>query len=194
MFDWFKANTAMAIIVFGGLFVIGIVTVVAIVLRGGWKDRGFMIRDGHPLHLPASLPWTITVEPNVPTIYVDALNTVVLQLREKVGNIFDHVVQLQSGEVALDIKVLVAIDKDIDHPGETIHQFNKETGVIMSAFVSMWPDLSYADALKVATHEIGHVVGLDHDEHVSSIMHHMIQNRPQTFTDKDYERLRKAYT
>jgi len=193
LFTWFKTNPVTACLVFGGILLAGAITVYAIVRKGNWKDRGFMVRNGKELHLPADLPWSIHVEPSVPVFYVDALNTIVADLRDKVGNIFSRVMHLKSAEVALNVKVLVAIDNDISG-GDTKHQFNKQTGVILSAFVSIAPGLDYGTALKVLAHEIGHVCGLDHDEHPGSIMHPRIQDRPQSYTEKDIERLRKAYT
>ena len=61
--------------------------------------------------------------------------------------------------------------------------------------------MTVPDAVAVSTsqyqimlHELGHVLGLDHDESLESIMWHAVQDRPGTLTDRDIERLNEAYS
>jgi hypothetical protein len=185
----FEAAPITFILVCGGILVALVSVIIAIVIKGGWKDRGFMERDGCQLHM-VNLPWTIYTEPNVPETYIIILEIVVKKLLSNGIGVFGDVIH--SATLPPNIKVLVSIDDGI-RAGNTKHQYDKRTGEILTAFVSLAPNLSSTLAERIISHEIGHVMGLDHDEHVSSIMYPIVQDRPQDFTDKDIGLLRRKY-
>ena len=72
--------------------------------------------------------------------------------------------------------------------------WDTRTGKLKSAVVRLpWP-VAPQYVWPIMLHEGGgHVFGLDHDEHVASVMHPRIQDRPQELTDNDAKLLRATY-
>jgi len=76
--------------------------------------------------------------------------------------------------------------------GVTEHAYDKRTGQILGATVSVRADLVTDFRLPVLRHELGHSLGLAHDRERSSVMHENVSWRGG-FGDRDLEALRKAY-
>lgn len=86
---------------------------------------------------------------------------------------------------------------EIDALGRTDLTFDSD-GKIKTAFITMDPTrisgLSDDVLIGVAAHELGHVLGLDHDEDGGSVMYHKANSLTKLkLTDKDVELLRNTY-
>jgi len=91
---------------------------------------------------------------------------------------------------------------DIDGSGDlntatTEHQYNKQTGQILSAVISL-PDCpkrsnGYGREDKIMLHELCHAIGLDHDANKNSIMYPKVLMTTQFITDRDQARLKQIY-
>ena len=89
---------------------------------------------------------------------------------------------------------LIVDDPFSVHPGGiTRHQFNKNTGMVISAAV--WIDPNNPENLvdRIWLHELGHVLGLAHDRLTNSVMYSKASDRPSRLSKKDIDLLKKTY-
>lgn len=84
-------------------------------------------------------------------------------------------------------------DGDALHGAITEHRFDKRSGKILSSVVSVDVGFDENTLDLVYLHELGHVLGLDHDREKSSIMFKNLGMRPDKFSNRDRDTLRKAY-
>jgi len=209
MLEFMKQHWIMFVI--GGAIFIGAIAMViyGVITKGGWKDYGLMERHGNKLKWPISMfPITVHFSNDLSLIWVEVYRKVIVNfnrsadrelfdLGSQVPSDFDVGSFPPSGMVYLRTSVY-ATDQDVcdttnDGGAVTQHKYDKETGDILSAVVTL-PDpyiSSYTHA--ILTHELGHVLGLDHDEHKSSIMYPVMHGRPQTLSDSDKRLLKKIY-
>jgi hypothetical protein len=75
--------------------------------------------------------------------------------------------------------------------GRTHLLWDERTGGILAGLITMGAHA--LDNGKAVKHELGHALGLLHDDKSDSIMHEGTLNRKQSFTPKDTERLREKY-
>jgi hypothetical protein len=94
--------------------------------------------------------------------------------------------RLPRGHIGFDV------GDDPEH-GTCEHRYDKATGELLSAKVTL-PVIEGNDKrVKVVYHEAGHALGLDHDEQRQSIMYPTLQDRPQELTTSDRDLLRRLY-
>jgi hypothetical protein len=207
MFELIKSHPWTCAI--GGLILLGAIVgvIVGIVTKGGWKDRGFMRTDDgkHPLcWLKSSLPIACLVHPDAPLAWRATYHAAALRLNAAVGTmLFDPVAQEPplnyslSGPVPAGFILLCtsepAGELQVDH-GHTSLRWGRSDGRIFSCVVTVPTETPQRAA--VMLHELGHVLGLDHDELTSSIMFPTLGSRqdPGELSDEDILRLKKAYT
>ncbi len=183
----------------GGVILLGAIVgvIVGVVTKGGWKDRKWMVRDGHPLKWsPSDLPIALLIHPEIDTITTRLIFEVRAQLEKVVGQ--RQLFMMTTPPVGLDWEVLAPVGHltivgSDDGDGHCEHRYEKASGKILSAKVSLPVGINTPEMSKVIQHELGHALGLDHDEHPSSIMHPKIQQRTQILGERDAALLREQY-
>lgn len=207
----------------GLILVLAIAGVIwGVLTKGRWKDAGFLRTDDgkHPLKWElVRFPLSVWLDTGLDKAWQGAFVRLRGHVKQVVGReLFDlgtpipeaageQDARQPTGEptarLSLDLEHLpdghVALIRGQETGGgafqaSTVLKWDTRTGAIKSAVVKLpWPVASEY-VWPIVLHEVGgHVLGLDHDEHVASVMHPQIQNRPQGYTDKDKELLRATY-
>lgn len=192
----------------GGLIFIGAVVgvIYGIATRGGWEDRGFMKVDGQPLRwLKENLPITALVHPELPLGWNASYQAAASRINGAVGlTLFDPMPQMPppgyniNGPVPAGFILIwgrePAGELQVDH-GHADLRWRQDDKSIYAATVSV--PLEAPQRVALMLHELGHVLGLEHDDdNLGSIMYHRLSERvtPGEVTEADAARLRKAYS
>lgn len=196
---WSKNVAGKLTLILGGLVLLGALvgTTYAVVTRPG--DLTFMQREGHELRWERSdLPVDCFYLPAVTDAYLAAYGRERASLREAAGGeLLGPCVpwRLDPPEHAPDGSLLLRLrpEEGTAHGAETRHRFDKRSGRILSADVALDRGLP-ADLLdRVVLHELGHVLGLDHDRESSSVMFEVASGRPKALSGRDVDALVDAY-
>lgn len=207
MWNLIKTHPVTSII--GGVILLGAIVGVIYALATHKKrvlaaDRGLMVRDGHELRWKlADIPLAVWFDPALPQPLRDAWEAAAGIFERAVGQaLFMRAVEapaalkldkLPPGNVAVvssDPKGSMVSDH-----GRTAHRYDKRTGYIISALVTLPWVTNGGLQRHVAVHEQGHVLGLEHDDTTESIMFPTLALRrtPGTLSDRDTARLRALY-
>ena len=196
MIEWFKANPWMWAI--GGLMllvsIVGVI--VGILKKGFWKDRGFL-NQGKAYWKQESLP--------IPVFFASDIDGIVLdyfyQVREEINNLAGRLVLSKASEWLAQVPKradgFIFFHTEMTWPGEYVScgkalvRTDKKTGVIVG--VDIFIRGAFVYDFKIIKHELGHALGLDHDEHPSSVMYPTLEKRPQDFSDNDKQLLKETY-
>lgn len=186
--------------IFGVVLLAAIVlVVVGVVTRGRWTDRGFMrtADEKHALRWAVNrFPLTAWFDAELTDEWRYAFTLLRGELKKVTGrDVFDIGTTIPEA-MGFDVEMLGQgqVAFVVGESASTELKWDTRTGAIRSAVVRL-PKLDGL-SLKVwpiMLHEGCHVLGLDHDEHVSSVMHPQIQNRPQSLTDHDAALLKRTY-
>lgn len=181
--------------------ILGVVLVVAavgvvygIVTGGGWLDRGLMVRDGVRLRwatyrIPLGLA-TSDVPREVDLAVADAISA----FADAVGReVFVRHVRMREGAAFTDGADVVVGVGGLDVGGSAELDFDELTGEIRRVDVEIANGLSLDLIPRAVLHELGHALGLDHDESSSSVMHPTLSTRPSALSDSDRLLLRRTY-
>lgn len=207
MIDFIKAwSLSTKIMVFGIFGVALIGTIIGIVLyytRTG--DRGFMTNDrGKPLEwLKSDMPVSILFPDSLSSEIINLLRGCIRELNAKAGcmlydlgtaaNFLSWSAMMEGwrnkrgprGTALFNLQ-----NGELGHGGSTELHWDEE-GRILGVLIVVNTEQKHE--AKVYKHELGHGLGLDHDDRTDSIMHESLQNRAQVFTDGDISRLQKVY-
>lgn len=181
----------------GGLILAG---AIAGVIYGVLKqyDRGFMVKDGKTLHwskkdVPIVFAYTIP-------FYMVILQKVIAEINVFCGKeiINPTLVSLSDGnsfQMNTTINVLVDLDTTLPKHvgGQTKLNWDKRTGELLAAYINLPEQMVNTSPYVIIAHEVGHSLGLDHDDKSESMMHEKVSGRKQNFTKADKKRLRKRY-
>jgi hypothetical protein len=158
-------------------------------------DRGLMERDGKKLTWDTEcFPLSIWFFYETPDWLVMAYKTASNEWCDKTGvRFFDY-----GTDAPLDLKwskltrshVGIRLGTE-QHKASTRHKYDPKTGEIGSAIIEFCTDQN--DAYRVMLHELGHVLGLAHDDLKSSIMHSKLDRRSQYPTAEDVALLKNVY-
>ena len=186
MWEFVKSNPWM-FVVGGAILVTAIIgVIIGIKYKGFWADKGLLERDGHKLKWkPASLPIGVIFHPKLLLAWQATFRGASRRFELSIGRPpFDDGVLapknynimgpppagfifVQVAHEGLDSEVLETTDKG---GAVTQHKYERPTGEIKSATVTL-PDDSGSKRMEMMVHELGHVLGLDHDERRESIMY-----------------------
>lgn len=180
------------------------------ILRRLWSaistvpDNGFMHRDGKPLLWPVGERIEVYIAPDIEThwkglvaaacgFYNDAIGYPIFLHPEEAIPEMSRTFNGPNRAHIKSITLVIIGERDPFH-GDTDLRYDTRTGKVLNALVTLpRSGHSYEDALRVAVHEFGHVLGLDHDRSADSIMYPRTHGAPQRLLGTDVARLRRAY-
>lgn len=174
------------------LAVVGVI--VAIVTKGRWTDRGLIKnkKDGETIQWENRFfPLAVSFDRSCSQELIDLYRSCQSLYNSYVGRtLFDYGQPwvINSGFNDPPGNVLLKQTADVAG-GKTSLTLADDN--ILSATISINP--RYANNKQVLLHELGHTLGLDHDEHISSIMYPKIQYRPQELSENDRLLLKRTY-
>jgi len=192
------------------IFVSAIVGVVWGVVRH--HDRGFMKRGTNTLQWGKSdIPLKIKYTRQVHSTYVELAKLCTAQLNNRLGKlIFDPVLDRYEDSGNLT-KIDVLLDKlDIpfsaveapdgsvrveDNVGGRTDVYDNAGRIVLAKVLMPDPAKGWANGTMLThlRHELGHALGLDHDDKKDSVMHQVSEQRTKDFTASDLDRLKKTY-
>jgi len=163
----------------------------------------------------ASLPLHIVVDPSLPAAWTSDLLIAVRDFNHTVGRdlfllpqplwdegLREQVLRDDGGHIQGLVYVMprgeddgprVEVADATTHGGHTILRRDTRTGVLRNAVVYLpRPDARLLH-MQTVKHELGHVLGLDHDHSSRSIMFPRLADRSATLWASDVNRLRRQY-
>lgn len=204
MWEWIKAApwtwgigiTAFVIAVVG--------VIVAIVKKGFWKDHGMMKSEktGKPLRwetgrLPIGVMYAVDVDLRWLTLWRQAV--AYFQMAVSRRTLFMRLVEGPhvNADAWLPVGYLLIRQDVAQRNPTTEHRYDLETGIIGKARLTLppWDDVHSALRMPALMHEVGHILGLAHDEHPESIMYYQLplDRVPGKLSSADKALLNKWY-
>lgn len=160
-------------------------------------DVGFIrAPSGALIHQNAKyLPLLVAIRPNA-TDWSPIIKAAIHEWNEMLGfPAFFYLGVLKADIPPMDGVIPVGIDAAKQHRADTYFTAELQTGLMHRCYVEM-PVGSYSTraATLMAMHELGHVLGLDHDNDLPrSLMHPEMSSINIAVTDADIARLRLVY-
>jgi hypothetical protein len=204
MWDFIK-SAPITFTIAGIIFLLAIVgVVVGVVLKGRWKDLGLIEREGKKLHWGKGfIPLSIIFHPALSLHWRATFVGASMRFKQAIGKDlfkaintpddyrFDLPPTMGSGIVVIQPKEPTgALQTDT---ASTEHRWDRDTGLIGAATITVPAELQIR--MPIMLHELGHVLGLAHDEHPSSIMFPVINRltTPGQVSKNDVDLLKKLY-
>lgn len=184
---------AVILVILAGL----VGTIIGIIF---YFDKGFIKKDGHYLHWNAKdFPLKLSYTDKLPPALILTIKAVCSDINGFIGTrVFDlTLLKWESTEKTVSILFDTLSQGEIKG-GDTDLRWNKADGHLLSAEIKInvidtSPYTHPIQAKNIVTHEIGHALGLQHDDKKTSIMHDSIGSIPLWFTERDMNRLSKRY-
>lgn len=183
-YDWF---------IFAVVFICALISIILGLTR--YYDRGFMKRNGKPLMWERDkFPLLVSFTKDVPNEVLIMFRSIAQEVNSFIGKTaFGGVLVPWETSTGSGVCILLDVLEE-DGPGGTADiKWNEKTGQILSVHVCIKGDLQDPDLETAIRHEIGHALGLDHDDKSDSVMNSKTEHRAKKFTDKDMKLLRRAY-
>jgi hypothetical protein len=165
------------------------------------KDKGFMHTDrGAPIHIAGDdLPVMVVILPEA-LQWNDAFEWAADDWNSRIGETVFIVVQADQAVILPDRGIVpVCVDPSSESHADTHFAADQTTGEVIKAFIAMDPHLPDTQrqeraARLVAEHELGHIMGLDHDNDLPfSLMYPTLVSLEESPTPADVARLRYTY-
>lgn len=146
-----------------------------------------------PLVWTVGMPLRVKVDGRAPLWRLQALDSAITSFNFQVGCPIFLRVEEGEAEVLIDLEAALVVGRQTGHAGTTRH-FLLEDGR-MRAKVEVYGVSDSAMAMNVIEHELGHAVGLAHDDFVMSLMHPNAASNSEfsRITDHDRKTLRNLY-
>jgi hypothetical protein len=207
MLEFFKhlsISTWIMIILIGGGAIVG--TIYALIRHfTGWKDRGFMKDEqGNKLLWAVDqLPLMIHYPDSMPNEALAAMrdsirriNGLVQCMLYDLGTPIESFNWLKMRETWAEKHCTVGtilvevVNSDDEHGGTTDLRWGND-GTLICGFIRV--NMTHCNNGTVWQHELGHGVGLDHDNDMGSMMYSRVTGRSQDFVQGDIRRLELHY-
>lgn len=202
MWEFMKAEPIM-FIVGGVIFLLAIIgVIVGVALKGRWQDRGLMVRGGKKLRW-ARIPIFVIFHPELSLQWQATFVGAVRRYREATGLHLFIAISAPSGynfeqppPLGAGLIVIQPKEPTGSMQPDTAYfepRYSTETGIIFGGTLMVPAALQVR--MPVMLHELGHGLGLDHDERTSSIMYHSLSSRidPGTLSKSDIDLLKRIY-
>jgi hypothetical protein len=210
---WQKDWKGKATLIAGAFIFVGAIVslIYAISTREG--DVGLMkAKNGKSLHWD-DVPVACIAHSNVTGEHLAYFDRARKELNTRVGKILispcsgwmlvDKVFPVKPVEATILLHIGKAPTEEVDgvvvetpwtaHPGGTTMLFSRKDRRDSIYGAMVWIDKAWAKEYSVWLHELGHVLGLDHDRLQDSVMWPKIQERPGKLSNKDVKCIQAAY-
>lgn len=188
-------------------------------------DRGFLVRDGHELKWGRSQSVPVYFHPDTPDRIVDALRNSTRRYNDLIGRdvffwpmpavepMLPYFADAELRKLFSDTNNLVLFECKLpsDNLGRSSIYYDKRNGRMRSVLLECSSHARLHLVDEIIDHELGHVLGLDHDDDKQSIMYGTIKvnwsmvggvnaftcsalGRVRRLSQADLDRLKRAYT
>ncbi len=214
---WQKNWKGKATLIFGALVLIGALAGVTYAVVTGEGDEGFLKTEaGKPYQWEISqLPLQCMYDDSVISDHLDTYNVARKVINDAVGQILigpclwwqifsnsfpvkpvEGTFLLRIGKPPVSERDGVTVEDPFKaHPGGVTKPFLRPDGSGHIFGMMVWIDPTFEKGLnnRVWIHELGHVLGLDHDRLQGSIMYSKVITRPGKLSSRDIKMLKAAY-
>lgn len=134
---------------------------------------------------PDQVPLDILIDSNVDPDYAPLVRDAIHYWNEQVGcRVFNEIGELSNGGT-VTFSALTVISPSI------LYAYVSKAGSSAVVWIQKPEDIQYHD--RVIRHELGHVLGLAHDEDKTSLMYERVGIQPYSILDRDRQLVHDLY-
>lgn len=164
------------------------------------KDRGFLKSAGGKARTWEKVPITPFVPRDLSEAWRQTIVEVLEHVNKRVGFRVFWPVQMALPEMRMDTPGYLSVKfrddggEDPDH-GSTVFYPGEPptTSALVTVPRGRDRELTGEERFALVLHEVGHVLGLDHDDRADSIMFPVLRGRPREMLAMDIERIKGTY-